>query len=76
MTFRSENLTKDPPTVLMHSDLQEGQKVEGRVKKIEDYGLFLEIKDSKLTGLCHKSEVCLLFTSRKMIVNVPSLLAF
>ncbi len=54
--------TKAPPpkkkgSVVRLSDLKEGQKVEGIVKKIEEYGLFIQIKDSKLSGLCHKSQV-------------------
>ena len=57
MTFRSGDLSRSSKSSLNISDLQEGQKVEGRVKKIEDYGLFIEINGSKLTGLCHKSEV-------------------
>lgn len=28
------------------------------MKKVEDYGIFIEIVGSKLSGLCHKSEVC------------------
>ena len=57
MTFRSGDLSRTSKPSLNISDLQEGQKVEGRVKKIEDYGLFIEINGSKLAGLCHKSEV-------------------
>lgn len=57
ITFRSGELKRNQPTKLTISDLVEGDKVDGRVKKIEDYGLFIEIEGSKLTGLCHKSEV-------------------
>jgi rRNA biogenesis protein RRP5 len=57
MTFRSESRRQDKSAVLTLSDLQEGQIINGRVKKIEEYGLFLEIEGSKLSGLCHKSEV-------------------
>jgi rRNA biogenesis protein RRP5 len=57
MTFRSGDLKRNESSRLSFADLQEGQKVDGRVKKIEDYGLFVEIADSKLSGLCHKSEV-------------------
>ncbi|KAH9081576.1 nucleic acid-binding protein, partial [Lactarius deliciosus] len=39
------------------SDFQEGQKVKGRIKKIEAYGLFIEIEGTKVSGLCHKSEL-------------------
>ena len=57
MTFRAESRIQDKSTILTLSDLQEGQIINGRVKKIEEYGLFVEIEGSKLSGLCHKSEV-------------------
>jgi rRNA biogenesis protein RRP5 len=56
MTFRSGDLIRAPGTITA-ADLQSGQKIEGIVKRIEDYGLFIQIKGSKLSGLCHKSEV-------------------
>lgn len=56
VTFRSGDLERDK-TSLSLADLHEGQKVDGRVKKVEDYGLFVEIEGSRLSGLCHKSEV-------------------
>ncbi len=46
------------------SDLKEGQKVDGIIKRIEDYGLFVQIDNSKLSGLCHKSEVSLFYKLR------------
>jgi rRNA biogenesis protein RRP5 len=57
MSFRSGELSQDPKASMTLSDLEEGQKVDGLVKKIEDYGIFLRIEGSKLSGLCHKSEV-------------------
>lgn len=57
MSFRSGDRSSSSVARLKLSDLSEGQKVEGRVKKIEDYGLFIEIEGSKLSGLCHKSQV-------------------
>ncbi|KAJ3741063.1 hypothetical protein EV360DRAFT_76771, partial [Lentinula raphanica] len=54
MTLRSGDLSK--PTVLTLSTLSVGQQVEGVVKRIEEYGLFIQIDNSKLSGLCHKSE--------------------
>ncbi|CAL1695136.1 unnamed protein product [Somion occarium] len=56
MSFRSSDAKASQPT-LQISDLSEGAKVTGTVKKIEDYGLFIEIEGSKLRGLCHKSEL-------------------
>jgi rRNA biogenesis protein RRP5 len=57
LSFRSENLSKSTVPTHSLSDFQEGQKIKGRVKKIEDYGLFIEIEGTKVSGLCHKSEV-------------------
>ena len=57
MTFRSGDLKREKSTKITLSDLVVGDKVEGRVRKVEDYGLFIEIEGSKLSGLCHKSEV-------------------
>jgi ribosomal protein S1 len=57
MTFRSGDLKRDKTAFLSLTDLNEGQKVDGRIKKVEDYGLFIQIDGSKLSGLCHKSEV-------------------
>jgi rRNA biogenesis protein RRP5 len=39
------------------SEFSQGQKVEAVVKKVEPYGMFLQIEASNVRGLCHKSEV-------------------
>ncbi|KZT75076.1 hypothetical protein DAEQUDRAFT_807332 [Daedalea quercina L-15889] len=57
MTFRSGNLKRDARPTVTLADLTEGQKVDGHVKKIEEYGIFIEIEGSKVSGLCHKSEL-------------------
>lgn len=58
MTFKSGDLSqRSKSSRVALSDLKEGQKAEGVVSRIEDYGLFVQIKNSKLNGLCHKSEV-------------------
>ncbi|KAF8846201.1 U3 snoRNP-associated protein Rrp5 [Paxillus ammoniavirescens] len=57
MTFRSGDLSRPSSKSLSLGDLQQGQKVTGRVKRIEQYGLFVEIDGSKITGLCHKSQI-------------------
>ena len=54
MSFRSGDKLRQ---TLSLADLRDGQIINGRVKKIEDYGLFIEIEGSKLSGLCHKSQV-------------------
>lgn len=55
MTLRSGDLSK--PVALTFSALAPGQHVDGVVKRIEEYGLFIQIDNSKLSGLCHKSQV-------------------
>lgn len=57
MSFRSGDLSRASNGSKSLADLEEGQQVEGVVKKVEDYGLFIEIDGTKLSGLCHKSEV-------------------
>lgn len=61
MTLRTKPSTKAEGKVaqLALSDFEEGQKVVAVVKKVEDYGLFLRIEGSNVSGLCHKSEVSL-----------------
>jgi rRNA biogenesis protein RRP5 len=71
LTFRTGELSKLKSSLTL-ADLCQGQKIEGRVKKIEDYGLFIQITDSKLSGLCHKSEVSL-FSSIMVAVLILSL---
>jgi rRNA biogenesis protein RRP5 len=55
LTFRS-GARAPTSSKLSLSDFSVGQKVEGKVKKVADYGLFIQINDSNLSGLCHKSQ--------------------
>ena len=57
LSFRSSDSSRGAQPAMKLSDLSEGEKVDAIVKKIEDYGLFLEVQGSKVRGLCHKSEV-------------------
>lgn len=60
LTFRSGDLSarqREAQAKRSPSDLREGEKVDGIVKRIEEYGLFVQIEGTKLSGLCHKSEV-------------------
>ncbi|KAI6153747.1 hypothetical protein BKA82DRAFT_4093589 [Pisolithus tinctorius] len=57
MTFKSGDLARNHSKMITFNDLQEGQKVMGKVKRIEQYGLFIAIDGSKVTGLCHKSQL-------------------
>ena len=57
MSFRTKSSTAGKVSLLTLGDFEEGQTVHGYVKKVEDYGLFIGLDDSAVSGLCHKSEV-------------------
>lgn len=57
MTLKSGDLSTRNGSSVGLADLKVGQKVDGLVKRIEDYGLFINIDRSKLNGLCHKSQL-------------------
>ncbi|KAH8915962.1 hypothetical protein BT69DRAFT_1271010 [Atractiella rhizophila] len=56
MTFRTRPAAKKKSEKSI-SDYQVGEKVRGTVKRKEPYGLFIKIDGSRLSGLCHKSQV-------------------
>ncbi|KAJ3411723.1 hypothetical protein HDV05_001783 [Chytridiales sp. JEL 0842] len=53
---------------LQLSDLSKGMKVSGTIKSIEPFGVFIKIDNSKLSGLCHISEL-----SDKPVAKIESL---
>ena len=36
------------------SDLQEGMSLDGHVKTVREYGVFVRLAGSKVDGLCHR----------------------
>jgi len=57
LTLRSGDLReRESQAKRLPSDLREGEKVDGTVKRIEEYGIFIQVESSKFSGLCHKSE--------------------
>lgn len=74
--MRSRDLSQDDAPAMTIDDLVEGEKVDGIVKKVELYGLFIEIKGTKISGLCHKSEArifCQLSHVSHRLLFVPTL---
>jgi ribosomal protein S1 len=57
MTLRKSTSSTKKAASLALTDFEVGQKVTATVKKVEEYGLFLKIDGSDISGLCHKSEV-------------------
>lgn len=47
------------PKKITLGSFKEGDHVDAVVKKVDTFGIFLRIEDSGVSGLCHKSEVCL-----------------
>ncbi|KAK4146120.1 uncharacterized protein C8A04DRAFT_9988 [Dichotomopilus funicola] len=51
-------IEKDYVPLTTIADLREGQTVTGKVRKVEDFGAFIDISGSlNLSGLCHRSEM-------------------
>jgi rRNA biogenesis protein RRP5 len=58
MSLKASVLEKDYIVPLAFDDIKVGQVVTGRIRKVEDFGVFILIDGSdKVSGLCHKSEM-------------------
>ncbi|KAK3934932.1 rRNA biogenesis protein rrp5 [Diplogelasinospora grovesii] len=58
MSLKPSVVDKDYVPLITISDLKEGQVVTGKVRKVEEFGAFIEIDGSaNLSGLCHRSEM-------------------
>ncbi|TFK30827.1 U3 snoRNP-associated protein Rrp5 [Coprinopsis marcescibilis] len=55
MTFKTGDLSRQKAST--RDSVKEGQKVNGTVKRIENYGLFVDIEGTRVHGLCHKSQI-------------------
>ena len=71
MSFRSKPGTTSPKPEASFGDLAEGQKADGVVKKVEEFGVFITLKGTKVTGLCHKSEVYIMIVSSVRVTHCP-----
>jgi rRNA biogenesis protein RRP5 len=58
MSLKPSVVEKDFVPLTTMSDLKEGQTITGRVRKVEEFGAFIDIDGSaNLSGLCHRSEM-------------------
>lgn len=59
MSLKASSLDDNFKPPLTINDLEPGMVVEGKVRKVENFGAFIDIDNTKprLSGLCHRSEV-------------------
>ena len=58
MSLRSpEELARSKSSQLTIKDLAVGEEIKAVVTKVEEYGVLLRVDNSKIVGLCHKTEV-------------------
>lgn len=67
---KKEDVKTAPTTGL--ADFEVGQKVDTTVRKVEPYGMFLQVVGSRVSGLCHRSEVSV-FPSFVLVSNILTL---
>jgi rRNA biogenesis protein RRP5 len=58
MNLKPSVVDKDYVPLTTIADLKEGQTITGKVRKVEEFGAFIDIAGSmNLSGLCHRSEM-------------------
>ncbi|KAJ1553498.1 rRNA biogenesis protein rrp5, partial [Nowakowskiella sp. JEL0078] len=55
-------------SIISFSDLKKGVKVKGTIKSIQSYGVFVQLQNSSISGLCHKSQL-----SDKAVTDIDKL---
>jgi rRNA biogenesis protein RRP5 len=58
LSLKQSVIDKDYIAPLTYADLHVGQIVTGKVRKVEDFGVFILVENSSnVSGLCHRSEM-------------------
>ena len=58
LSLKRSVLDKNYKAPLTYGDIQTGQIITGKVRKVEDFGVFIVVDDSaNVSGLCHRSEI-------------------
>ena len=58
MSLKESVLSKDYQTPLTYADMEVGQIITGKIRKVEDFGVFVVVDNSaNVSGLCHRSEI-------------------
>ncbi|THY90587.1 nucleic acid-binding protein [Aureobasidium pullulans] len=59
MSLKQSHVDKDYVPANSFADLKIGQFVTGKVRKVEDFGVFIDVDNTipRVSGLCHKSQI-------------------
>lgn len=58
MSLKASMLDKDYVPPLTFDDMKAGMVVTGKIRKVEEFGVFIVVDNSKnVSGLCHRSEI-------------------
>ena len=58
MSLKQSHVDKDYRAPLTFSDMEVGKVITGKVRKVEEYGVFIVVDGSaNVSGLCHRSEM-------------------
>ena len=58
MSLKRSHIDKDYQAPLTFADMKVGKIVTGKVRKVEEYGVFIVVDDSaNVSGLCHRSQM-------------------
>ena len=59
MSLKASHVDKDYVPPQSWTDLEEGQIVTGRVRKVEDFGVFIDVDNTmpRVSGLCHRTQI-------------------
>ncbi|MCJ1354910.1 MAG: rRNA biogenesis protein rrp5 [Icmadophila ericetorum] len=69
MSLKRSNMDRDYQAPLTYHRLKLGQILTGKVRKVEDFGVFIVVDNSaNVSGLCHRSEM-----AEKRVIDVKKL---
>jgi len=70
MSLKASHVDKSYVPPQSWSDLQTGDVVTGKVRKVEDFGVFIDVDNTqpRVSGLCHRSQI-----ADKQVVDIKKL---